>query len=150
MTKAEAIKLAKRVEAWRDRMVYLGIGHFRIDSVSVVDETPGGPTAGATVIPSHTYDSCRFYFTISFLESIESPRQLDETIIHEWLHVAMRDLDQAIESAEDDMTGTARETWNSRITHEREGLVDRLARQVYALWAADSEATPATLRRLNR
>lgn len=148
MTKAEAIRLAKRIEKWRDRLIPLGLGHWRIDEVSVVDETPGGPAAGATVTPSHSYDSARFWFTHSFLADADD-RQLDETIIHEWLHVAMRDFDQAIESGEFDLASSARDRWSDWVGHEREGLIDKLARQIYALWVAGPEATPAHLKSLH-
>lgn len=148
MTKAEAVRLAKRVEKWRDRLVCLGLDHWRIDAVHVVDETPGGPWAKATVRPSHSYDSCEFWFTFDFMAEA-TERELDETILHEWLHVVMRDLDQAVESVESELSSGYREAWSDRVRHEREWLIDAMARQIYLLWQAPQEATPATLRRLH-
>ena len=56
-----------------------------------------------------------------------TPEELDQIILHEWMHVAMRDLDQAIEAVEDHLSYPVREVWENRVQHEREGLVDRMA-----------------------
>lgn len=125
-----AIKLAERVEEWQDRLRWLGIGHWRIDAVHVDDETPGGPHANATVRASYHYQSCEFWFKHEFVDNANDA-ELDETIIHEWLHVAMRDFDRAVESIEDQLSCSVREVWESRVDHEREGLIDAVARQIY-------------------
>jgi hypothetical protein len=122
-------RLATRVEAWRDRLAHLGMSHFRITSVHVQDETPGGPRAEASVRPSGAYDSVEFWFKWDFIQTCTN-YELDETIIHEWLHVAMRDLDEAIDSVESWMTKQAYEDFVDRVDHEREGVIDRLARQI--------------------
>lgn len=149
VTEPDAIKLAKRVEFWRDRLIPLGLGHWRIDQVSIVDETPGGYRAKATVQPSHTYDSCIFWFTHDFL-SEASKRDVDETILHEWVHVFMRDFDHAIESVETELSPAAESRWSDWVGHEREGVVDRIARSFYMLYRAEKDAAPAALRNIAR
>lgn len=130
------IQLARRVEKWRDRLGPLGLAHWRITCVAICDETPGGPDAEATVRTSNTYDSCSFYFNSEFLEDC-TEEELDETIIHEWLHVMMRDLDQAIHAIDFQLAPAAEDQWSSRIQHEREGLIDRLSRQLYRFYDAN-------------
>ena len=132
MTNRDAIKLAKRVEMWQKRLTSLGLGHWRIEGVTIADDPPGYGDAQAAVQPSDQYDSVRFWFQTEYVENA-TERELDETILHEWMHVAMRSLDQAIESVEYGLSPAAREVWRDRVQFEREGLVDRLARQIYAL-----------------
>ena len=149
VTERDAIKVAKRVEFWRDRMIPLGLSHWRVDQVSVVDEIPGRSTAKATVQPSHSYDSVIFWFDHDFVVEA-SQRDLDETILHEWVHVLMRDFDQAIESVEFDLSTAGRERWSDWVNHEREGIVDRLARTLYVLYMAEKGASVLALSRISR
>jgi hypothetical protein len=119
-------QLAKRVEKWQKHLAPLGIGHWNIESVNLVDETPADVGAQATVGSHSLYDNCIFWFTHSFIEEA-TERELDETIVHEWLHVAMRSFDQAITSVEDSLAPAVNDQWHSWVHHEREGLVERLA-----------------------
>lgn len=132
-TERESIKLAERIELWQSRLARLGIGHWRIDAVHVDDETPGGPRANATVRPSYHYDSCEFWFKHDYVDNA-SEAELDETIIHEWLHVFMRDFDRAVESVEDQLAAAVRDIWDEHVDHEREQLIEAMARQIYELW----------------
>lgn len=132
--KITGIQLAKRVETWQKRLGSLGLGHWRF-SLVLCDQTPGGPLAKASAEVSHAYDTVTFYFTHEFLEDADD-RDLDECILHEWVHVAMRDLDAAIEEADDFLSAASLTLWTDRVGHAREGLVDRLSRQIYALYNA--------------
>lgn len=125
------INLAKRVERWQKRLGPLGVAHWRIESVTITDAVPGEPGALAAVQPSESYDSVRFYFDAEFIDNCNE-RDLDETILHEWIHVAMRDLDVVIHDVEETLPPAAADFWARSIHHAREGLVDRLARQIYA------------------
>jgi hypothetical protein len=136
MTKREAVKLAKRVEKWQKRLDSLGIAHWRIEGVSIVEEMPSGQSANAAVVPSYQYDSVYFWFWREYVDEANN-KQLDETIIHEWIHVAMRDFDQAIESVDSELSAGTLASWESRLLHTREGLVDRLARQIYSMYDND-------------
>lgn len=131
-TEREAIALAERVELWQERMAALGLGHWRILRVSVVDETPGGPHSNATVQPSFRYNTCKFWFKHEFIDNA-NPAEVDETIIHEWLHVLWRDFDQAVESIETQLAPAVSSVWEDRVEHEREGLIDICAQYIYSL-----------------
>lgn len=133
--KLTPIQLAKRVEQWQKRLPLLGVGHVTIKCVTLCDETPGGPQAKATVQSSTHYDEAHFWFTFDFIAECDEA-ELDQTIIHEWVHVAMRDLDSAIESVDEQLSPAVNEVWTDRLEHEREGLVDKIARQIYHLWLA--------------
>jgi hypothetical protein len=91
-----------------------------------MDETPGGPHANATVQTDGNYDRLRMQFQYAYLEHCTED-ELDQTIIHEWLHVAMRDFDHSIETIEDALSPGVCQQWADSVEHEREGLVDRLA-----------------------
>jgi hypothetical protein len=87
----------------------------------------------ASVTPAWRYDSCKFWFRQSYVENA-TDRELDETIVHEWLHVSMRDLDSAIEAAEDQFSPAAREIWEARVLHEREAFIEHLARAIVDMY----------------
>ena len=125
-TEAESVKLAQRVAYWQKRLAPLGIGHWKVESVNIADETPSGPGALATVHVANDYDVCSFWFTHKALDE-STAEELDQTIIHEWMHVVMRGFDQAVEAVEDHLSFPVRAVWEDRVQHEREGLVDRLA-----------------------
>lgn len=127
------IQLAKRVEKWQHRLAHLGISHFRISAVHLVSDTPGGPRAQASVCASEHYDSAEFWFRWEFIEEC-TERQLDETIVHEWVHVAWRDFDESVRGAESWMPSRTYDDFEERITHEREGLVERLTRTIIDLY----------------
>ncbi len=129
-------ELADRVEFWQSRLDDLGVMHWRVQNVLIKDTTPGGDSAAASVWFSSTYDTCEFYFQRVYLEDVDQER-LDETIIHEWLHVAWRDLDTAVESAEKWFTEAAWEDFQARFNHEREGAIERTARALYVSYRAE-------------
>lgn len=123
------VQLAKRIETWGKRLAPLGVAHFEIREIVLGDECPWGDSkrdANASVWTSAHYDVCRFFFSEDFVKGA-SAYELDQTICHEWIHVAMRDHDEAVASPEDYMSSASFGEWNDRVLHEREGLVDRLA-----------------------
>lgn len=128
-------ELMERVEEWQQRLGGLGIAHFVIEGLNVVDITPGGPGAKASVQVSNNYDTATFWFTHEFLEETEE-QELEETIIHEWVHVAMRDLDFSLESVESWMPPITYQMWDETVDHEREGFVDRIAQALIQMWYA--------------
>jgi hypothetical protein len=121
-----------QVEAWQARLGPLGVGHFRVTGVNVVEATPAGPQARATVLTHSDYDSAEFWFTKDFLKEADE-RELAETIIHEWLHVAMRDLDETLELIENWMPPATFEQFDTVLDREREGFIDRLSRTIYEI-----------------
>jgi hypothetical protein len=137
MTNREAIKLCKRVETWQKRLGPLGLGHFRIEEVQVSEDAPSGAAANASVHTSSYYDSVAFWFRTDHVED-SSEQRLDETIVHEWLHVAMRDLDASLEGLSDWIPFQTLSLWEERVNHEREGLVDRLARTIVSCYGSET------------
>ncbi len=133
--KITPVQLAKRIELWGQRLSSLGVAHWTIERVTIADESPSGnERAKASVFVHEYYDSCDFFFRSDELERMDE-RELDETIIHEWLHVAMRDHDELLLHFE---TWLPSNTWgdmNALITREREGLVMRLAKTLYEFHA---------------
>lgn len=126
-------QLWARVVKWQQRLLPLGVAHFRIDSVDLVDECTD-PDAAAGVTISDLYDSVKFEFDKQELAA-STEQKLDERIIHEWLHVAWRDYDHAIAAQWRWLPEVSRADYEEAINHEYEGLIDRLARVIYALYS---------------
>lgn len=129
----DPVKVTKRCEKWQSRLSHLGIGHWRIIRVQFVDEVPGSPNGQAAARIPPNYDSVEFFFKWDFLESVDH-YELDCAIVHEWLHVAMRDFDGALEAVESWMPEKTHEDFEETVNHEREGLVERLARTIVGLY----------------
>lgn len=128
MTEAQ---LQKRVKFWQKRLAPLGVGHFRIDRIEVTPEPHGNSNAWAAVHVSNSYDSCEFEFRPDVLD--QEPEDADETIVHEWLHVFLRDFKQSIHYVDDQLSNAIQDMWDDILSHEEEGVVDRLARLVILL-----------------
>lgn len=137
--KVDPIKLAKRVERWQYRLTELGVGHWRIECVTITspDGMPNGPDADASVQVSSQYDSYHVWFNEDFLARTNK-RRLDETIVHELMHVVMRDLDFAMDQVEDWLPPASYNDWTNLVQHEREAMVEKLARLVVRLYKNDT------------
>lgn len=129
--KVKPVELAQRVEAWQQKLRFLGIGSMQIKCVSLVDETPSGPHANASVSISDDYDKVHFWFTHHFVEGCETEDDLNVVIIHEWLHVAFRDHDKLVRDTVDNwLAPHSRHDFEDRWEHEQEGLIERLAHTI--------------------
>lgn len=127
-------QLARRVERWQKVLAPLGLGHFRIEEVTVADQTPSHCGANATARLYQHYDSVQFWFTHDFIDG-STPKRLDEVIIHEWLHVAWRDHEDVTDRAgEAWMPPAALKDFTAALEHEQEGLIERTARLIYTLY----------------
>ena len=124
-------RLLKRIEFWQRKLEPLGLKRWRLE-VSYTDEVEGHKGAVATASPSTHYDTVWFQFERAYVEEADRWK-LDETIIHEWLHVLMRDLDTAIHYASEYMSPQVCELWECQVEHEREGLIEALARAIRML-----------------
>lgn len=125
------VELAKRIEAWQKRVPELGVSHFRF-TLTLDDNVPGSPHASAAAVTPSDYDNVEFHFAYGFLEDATDER-IDEVIVHEWVHVAMRDLDHTLHAVEKWMPEATYADFEETVDHEREGLVDRLAKLIYRL-----------------
>lgn len=118
-------QLRRRIQFWQKVLAPLGVGHWWIDRISLVDAPFGRDGSKGAVWYSGDYDRCTFEFSHALMD--EGQSEIDRTIIHEWLHVAFRDLDKSIEVFEDILAPQTWETADDRIDHEKEGVIDRLA-----------------------
>jgi hypothetical protein len=125
------VQLAERVEEWQQRLSLLGVAHFRIAEVVTTSDVPGWAESNAGVSVAEDYDTVTFYFDDRYVEGATA-KQLDETILHEWVHVAMRDLNNATSLAMPWMPSQTWSTFDRNLDHHKETLVDRVSRQLYA------------------
>jgi len=130
-------QLAKRVEAWKDRLEFLGLGHWRIDGVGILDDIPDTENSVACVQTAHLYDNFRMFFRRDYIEESDEA-DIDETIIHELIHVAMRNLDRTYETVEEWMPRHTFADFMVTVGFEREAFVERLARTIYGLYCGGS------------
>lgn len=115
-----------RVLLWQKRLALTGVGHFEV-GVQVIAALPTEKnSARACVDISPYYDWVEFYITP---ETAAAP-DVDYVIVHEWIHVAMRDLDDATHGVAETLGSEARRLYLDRLDHEAEGFVDRLARTI--------------------
>lgn len=125
--KITPIQLAKKIEKWGQALSSLGVAHWDIEEVCVGTlDFDGEESSKAMVRLPVQYDSCSFYFNSDELDRMDE-RELNETIIHEWLHVAMRDHDRVMHEVEGWMPPKTYSDFETRLRHERENLVMRLA-----------------------
>lgn len=120
--------LGKRLDYWQRVCWPLGIQHWRIN-LDIVEETHGGPNAAASVRPADSYDTADLEFRASYIEEA-SDYEIDCTIVHELMHIVMRDIDATVESVETWMPHATHVDFNERYCHEQEGLIDRAARAI--------------------
>lgn len=128
MTEAQLLRLVKR---WQKELAPLGIGHWEV-SVQITNEITGKENAQAGVHYASSYDRCLMQF---LPETADNYTRIDHTIVHEWLHIAFRDLAQSILSVDDALSQGVRLQWEDWVDHEEEGLIDRLATLIVALHA---------------
>lgn len=124
--------LKKRVEFWQAKLAELGVSHWRMDSLSIVDECPSGPHAAASVNYPDDYDSFELQFKREHLK-YASKQRIDEDIVHELLHLTWRDMEEATECVETWMPKATYADWDERVRHEQEGLIERMARLIVRL-----------------
>jgi hypothetical protein len=128
-------QVCKRVDYWRSKLQALGISHWSI-TVSVVDEPQAGrrnAPAAASVGIEDLYDTADIQFRADMVPAgAYSDPDFDRYIVHEMLHVAMRDWDAAIHSVDEHLSPATAAQWIDRLEHEEEGVVDRIARAIVA------------------
>lgn len=111
-------QLEALVSEWQARM---GLDHWRI-SVEVSSEREDYFAATA---PSEQYRTASIKFDPDF--AAKRPEEAVQTIVHELLHIAMRDVDSAVEAATAELHPAAAGQASKRYTHAVEGFVDALA-----------------------
>lgn len=128
-----ARQLKRRIDYWLKVMEPLGIGHWDFE-VCVVDDIEHHPNAQATVDASEQYDNARITFcteAVNLDEHLLSA--VDQIIIHELLHVVLRDYDEIVDEAAWQMAPPARSLWQNVVEREKEGVIERLARTIWTI-----------------
>jgi hypothetical protein len=123
MTKAQ---LAKRVKLWQKRLPDLGLGHWRI-TIDIVENPEGLTTALAACTPSLYYDSARIEFATRACDPSVSERAVDETIVHELIHLVLRDYAEATHGLCDTVPSSVEELYHDRLRYTQENAVEKLA-----------------------
>lgn len=130
-------QLTKRVAFWQKRLAPLGIGHFDAEYVGIVLETPAGPDAAAASFISTSYDVVRMWYKAEFLDDCEK-EQLDQLIIHEWVHVALRDLVRTHDILHRYLPPASLEDFEDRVLHEQEKVIDRIANALLSAYSSET------------
>lgn len=128
-------KLRRRIAYWQRALGPLGVGHWKL-SVDIVDEPRGQRNSDAGVfVPTH-YDTARMEFRREHVETC-GDEELDCTIVHELVHLALRDLREVVDSSSERLSPSAEALFDELFDHEMEGVTDRFARTFVALHNAN-------------
>jgi hypothetical protein len=125
-------KLEKRVKFWQERLSELGVSHWRLESICIVEECESGKSAAASIHFPADYDSFDLQFKREHLK-FASKQRIDEDIVHEFLHLAWRDMDDTTAGVTTWMPNATYDDWRERYKHEQEGLIERTARLIVRL-----------------
>ena len=125
--------LRRRVLYWQKVLATLGLSHWRVAAVEIKDDVDGKEGALAAVWPDGPYDTTHMQFRRDALPATLPDRDLDERIVHEWLHMAFRDYDKAAQSIRNHLSAATREEWEDRCDATCERLTENLARLIVAL-----------------
>ena len=127
MTEHELLEqaLTERVRKWQ---TIFQLDHWEI-KVQLVDNAGDNASAAAAMLRSADYDIAELHYARPYLLT-QTPYEMDITICHELMHVHLRDLDEAVGQALERLSPADGDAVRAWLTHESEGIVDRLARVV--------------------
>jgi len=116
-----ANQITKRVTFWKNELAHLGLAHWDIDVIIGGQDSD----AYASIHPSDHYDSARI-----FVDPEISKEMLDRVVVHELMHLVTRDLWDALWEATENLSPGEQNVHRTRLRHEMEGVVDRVARSI--------------------
>lgn len=133
-------QLAKKISYWQDHpaLKHLGIAHWRFTLMwqeCCDDENPDYEVL-ATAYPHELYSDATLTFNKERFEDEDYEGDQDRYIVHELLHVAMRDYDNCVEDNnpfEPYVPPVVMVQWKNQVKREREAHVDALARVIVGL-----------------
>ena len=128
-------QLSARVGSWMESLPYLGVIHWSVH-VAIVDAPDGNDGSAACVHSMNDYDHALMEFKREFLEEHEDWPEIDKVIIHELLHMVFRDYDEAIGQVNSHLNVPVKQIWQQGVEHELEGVIQRLALQLYAAYGS--------------
>lgn len=116
------------LSVWQSR---LNLTHWTIKvDWATPPERPDGADEGdmlwADVVWGNSSDDATIRFHESYLGW--DRKQMNETVVHELIHLVNRDLQEGVESAEDVMPTSAFKVFRNRFEHEIEGVIERTAK----------------------
>lgn len=115
------------VETWK--------GHLGLDGWKIAVEFATVPdTSYAEINGERSYDAAKLTISPAYGEWTEN--FAEQTIVHELLHLLVRDIDNVVEDARSQLHPQASAQIEKRYDHEVEGFVDRLAIRIVALRGA--------------
>jgi len=117
-------KIEATVREWQTR---LGLDGWKI-TVEVAD-TPDD--SYAEIKPDVAYDSATFILSPGYVGW--TPALANQTVVHELLHLLVRDIDAVVEDSRSQLHPQASVQVEKRYEHEVEGFVDRLAAKLVEL-----------------
>lgn len=132
MTQAQhKARIRRVIKAWRSRLM---LDHVTLDIEW--DEEPENPDAVASVSCSELYDHATLRFSAVLLDYTTD--ELNRVIVHELMHIMLRDYGQAIRSidAVGALSNDVRYLWHDRCHDAEEAVVDRLANRFVDLAGA--------------
>lgn len=140
-------QLAKRISYWQDHpsMRHLDIARWRFRLYWIEDTADDDPdyVVVGHAHPHDFYTDANLGFSKERFEDEHYDHDQDRYIVHELIHVAMRDFDRSITDEsplEDYLPPPVLGLWSKVVLHEREALVDALARTIVSLDLRHREA----------
>lgn len=132
-------QIVKRVDYWQHHksLRHLGLGHWRF-IVKWHDECEVGgkliEEAVASATPSPFYDDAVLTFSEEAFSTPDFEDDEDRVIVHELLHIAMRDLDEAMEAdLKEFLPPPVQDSHEERVRHAKEWYIDALSRVIVSM-----------------
>ena len=134
--KVDAAEMKQRVEEWMAYMPFLGLAHWQI-TVEINDAPDGNFGSNACVTPHADYEYAHLQFRREFLEEHEEWDEIDMVIIHELLHMVLRNFDGLHDNIGTQLNPPVRHLFMSQINHELENVIERIAQAMWALYSPE-------------
>jgi hypothetical protein len=123
------------VRAWQER---LGLGSW--DITVKVEPVEGQDNAWGACFPHDDYEVATIV-----IEPDVPGEQLERIIVHELLHLVVRDLDWSAHQLEETLGPIIGAMFNTQFEHELESVVDKLAVMLVKMWySGRNEEVPSS------
>lgn len=115
------------VSIWKER---LGLSEWRIKTT--FDEGADDDCFAETQ-PSKHYDVAEIAFHKAKLASLSSKREIEETVVHELIHCAHRDVEAIVDLFDGQLHRDVETVLTESFRHDVEAFIDRMARYFVGL-----------------
>ena len=130
--------VAELVAGWQEP---LGLTTWNL-TIELVANPGDNDDALAACTPDGAYERATLQFADALLK--QSPRRVEEVVVHELLHLTCRDLSSVLQDAEEQLGPVAGPMFHNRTLHELEGIVDKVATLLVDFCYSDEECTPSS------